>query len=578
MNSTVLPEHEQATITALVGRGDRQNLVWLVSCVIAFGVFLLSSSAAQQNPNPVNDTSSSTIRTRTELVLVPVVVTDKSGAHVSGLGLKDFEVREDGKLQQVTLFEEVVARGRSERLYNSGEYTNHVDDQAARRVTIILLDLLNTPYLSQEHARQELLKVLSAGLNDDDPKALLVLTRSGIVVVHDFTTDSAVLAAALRKAKGDPGTPGGVDAFSVALEAGRLNSFGLPGATGWDVAGQRSRIDKTVESLQDLAKAFAGVPGRKALIWASAGFPFSWVATPSRPVEPNLRSAPARSPLGSSFPVTPPILTYEKTCQLFNSANIAIYSVDLRGMVGEQWDYRDASVGGDGAVYQRWAKQNYEASTATLLSFAQQTGGKALVGFSDIAQSFRQALDDSRSYYLLGYYLNRTKTRTGWHKLAVNVARTGTDVRTRAGFLVAEAPSSGETDVTELVMTSPLDYTAVPLTLRLEPATLANGKKHVEFTLTVAPGGFTIDSANGNHAWIEVTAGVVDAKGAVKATKPQILDMHLKPESVTKIFAGGLVYRNSFDVAPGEYTGRIVVRDRLSGRVGSVSAPIKLLP
>ena len=71
---------------------------------------------------------------------------------------------------------------------------------------------------------------------------------------------------------------------------------------------------------------------------------------------------------------------------------------------------------------------------------------------------------------------------------------------------------------------------------------------------------------------------MVDAKGNIKATNPHTIDLHLKPESVAKIFAGGLVYRSSFDVAPGEYTGRFVVRDRLSGQVGSVSAPIKISP
>jgi fibronectin type 3 domain-containing protein len=38
----------------------------------------------------------------------------------------------------------------------------------------------------------------------------------------------------------------------------------------------------------------------------------------------------------------------------------------------------------------------------------------------------------------------------------------------------------------------------------------------------------------------------------------------------------GVVYRDGFDLAPGEYTVRFVVRDDLSGRTGSVAAPLKV--
>jgi fibronectin type 3 domain-containing protein len=37
-----------------------------------------------------------------------------------------------------------------------------------------------------------------------------------------------------------------------------------------------------------------------------------------------------------------------------------------------------------------------------------------------------------------------------------------------------------------------------------------------------------------------------------------------------------VVYRDGLDLAPGEYTIRFVVRDDLSGRTGSVAAPLKV--
>jgi fibronectin type 3 domain-containing protein len=38
----------------------------------------------------------------------------------------------------------------------------------------------------------------------------------------------------------------------------------------------------------------------------------------------------------------------------------------------------------------------------------------------------------------------------------------------------------------------------------------------------------------------------------------------------------GLLYNGALDLAPGEYSVRFVVRDDLSGRVGSVAAPLKV--
>ena len=42
----------------------------------------------------------------TELVVLPVSVTDANGNFISGLGLQNFRVYEDGRLQKVTSFQQ----------------------------------------------------------------------------------------------------------------------------------------------------------------------------------------------------------------------------------------------------------------------------------------------------------------------------------------------------------------------------------------------------------------------------------------------------------------------------------------
>jgi hypothetical protein len=44
--------------------------------------------------------------------------------------------------------------------------------------------------------------------------------------------------------------------------------------------------------------------------------------------------------------------------------------------------------------------------------------------------------------------------------------------------------------------------------------------------------------------------------------------------SMDKIRADGILYQNALELPAGDYQVRFVVRDNLSGRIGSVSAPL----
>src|SRR5689334_12901612 len=58
-----------------------------------------------QVPAPSQDTiPAPTIRVSTHLVLVDVVVTDKQGSAITGLGREDFVVEENGKSQKIATF------------------------------------------------------------------------------------------------------------------------------------------------------------------------------------------------------------------------------------------------------------------------------------------------------------------------------------------------------------------------------------------------------------------------------------------------------------------------------------------
>src|SRR5215467_7460939 len=73
-------------------------------------VALLASSvcAFAKDKNKENN-SEIKFTSRTELVLIPALVTDKSGNHITGLKKEDFAVFENGSERQISTFEEIAS-------------------------------------------------------------------------------------------------------------------------------------------------------------------------------------------------------------------------------------------------------------------------------------------------------------------------------------------------------------------------------------------------------------------------------------------------------------------------------------
>jgi VWFA-related protein len=246
-------------------------------CLIVAIISLATTPAIQ----PAQSTET-TITSSTELVLIPAVVNDKSASHIAGLKKEDFVLKQDGKTQPIAIFEEVkTIPARLRRSQGEQGTFSNVEPGGSdyHRLSIIVLDLVNTPFADQSSARSALLKFLSEVADSGEPMCLLTLTSDGLTLLHDFTDDPKLLAAALGKAPGnaapliheqavDPHHPTG-DALAkviTALIRGQLQSEAQLASLE-----NKTAASITVEALQQIAKAFRGLPGRKSLIWAKLG-------------------------------------------------------------------------------------------------------------------------------------------------------------------------------------------------------------------------------------------------------------------------------------------------------------------
>ena len=563
----------------------------LACCILVFAGLAGSTPTFAKARNKGKDKDNNAdvkFTSRTELVLVPTLVTDKSGGHITGLKKEDFTVLENGAEQKIATFEEIVSN--SQRLSVPGkpnEFSNSLADSSpGGRVTLIVLDFINTPYLDQTNARKELLKYLTESVDQREPTALYTLTRSGIHVIHDVTTDPRVLVAALHRVKGDllqmVDKEGEVEAINevasrdrnavldaaVQSEEGKIRGMLQDVELNFQSFEQRVAITYTLQGMQQVAQALAGFPGRKSLIWAGGGFPFS--------VSDNtMRLAPAgRDSLVDVLPM------YEHTWQLLNNAQIALYPLDVKGL--QVAIVPSATVLTPGSNYERNMSSQLLDTQATLQTFASMTGGRAYFNSNDLARGFRDAVRDSAQYYMLGYYLDRSNIKSGWRKLAVKVKRDHVQVRARSGFFVTNStvdPESSRNADMSSALQSPLDYTSLPVVARwdkIEPAR-DPAKKHVNYQLHLAVDPTMVNQSENNRVAVEFFALAKTVEGKiVDSPSGQRFDSHLTAEKLAVLRDAGVVYRGALDLAPGEYTVRFVVRDDLSGRIGSVAAPLKV--
>jgi len=175
-------------------------------------------------------------------VLVPVVVL-QHGEHVTGLTKDSFRLEENGAGQTIASVEEMKPQGppASELLPGDGSYSNLPLDPAGQpRVTIILLGLLNTTEFQRTDAKEQLLKFLSHDMQNKDPISLFYINAKGLQSILPFTSDRTALVESLRKLDTTPNWMGhGVELATIQI----------------------------LEALEQIARGYTGVPGRKSLLF-----------------------------------------------------------------------------------------------------------------------------------------------------------------------------------------------------------------------------------------------------------------------------------------------------------------------
>ena len=552
------------------------NRVWFYILLVTG--LILTSAAVAQTPS----VSETRVTGRADLVTLSVVVIDKSGSHVEDLNKEDFTLLEDGKEQNIAIFEKTKRdSGSTSHMPSSQKGFSNVPtgDASLTQSTIIALDMINTPVPDQIRAKDEILKFLADSTNLGRPISLLTISRAGVRLIHRSTDDPKLLGAALNHVnRSQPPVieesswaflPDGDDKLSKMLRP--MGEFQIDADQAELSLERRTVITMTLQALQQIAAAFSGLPGRKGLIWATAGFPFTINET---------TMALKEGGAGLDSPAEM-VSLYQRTWNTLTQAQISVYPLDVRGTANLEGPSPVATKKSlpDPFLHGQWQQAG---AIGTFESFAQATAGRAFFNRNDLKSALQEAAEDSASYYSLGYYFNRVDKKTGWHKLEVKVKRDGVRVLARTGFFVADPavpPRHDAKDEMQIARESPLDYTAIAITAKWDRVQSASrGKKKVIFVLTMPPNFADVDESDRNHFLLEFWTTARTPTGSSAADVEQTMEGHFEADALDRFRHKGTDYRGALTVRPGDYTVRFVVRDRLSGRIGSLTAPLTVAP
>lgn len=515
------------------------------------------------------------LRVTTHLVQVNVVVQDKKGEPVADLTRDDFTLLDQGQPQQITSFslESLGMLPAPPRAVPADFYSNRLEQKEGTptAATVILLDGLNTKFEDMAYARQQIIKFLGQ-LQPQDRVGLYTLTTK-LTILQDFTSDAAPLLRALERYKGHSSTALAATEFEPAdTGVSQIDAF-------LDDANQRvadfytiNRAQQTALALEAIANHVARLPGRKNLIWVSGGFPF-YIGFGDVP------ASASQGPTTFNEAV-------EHAARALNDANLAVYPVDARGLIGPHSANPSMSAASRGTVGRRGAVPSVprispvRANFDTMNILADRTGGRAFYNTNDIQGSIRRAIEDSRVTYVLGYYPPHGQWDGKFHEIKVQVKRPGLHLHFRRGYFAWPDTPLGlkqrEVLLREAVK-SPLEATSLGLNVRVKPVDVP-GARTLKTELQVYPRDITLEAEGdrwtGSLDLLYVQQG---PDGHDLTGEAQTLNLRLTRGTYERMMKDGLLWNRDLPVAEGAGRLRIVVRDASSGSIGSVDIPLSKL-
>jgi VWFA-related protein len=560
----------------------------LISALLPFSV------VSQTPPNQVSSTSSEgqfTLKTATEVVLVNVTVRDKNDRFIKDLKQQDFTILEDGKKQDIVSMDventdTVVSpeAPKPELLTNLSSVprptTNaptarpapaDVNELRDRRLIVLFFDLTSMQPEEIERAGKSALEYADKQMAPADLVSVVSLSNS-LKVDLDFTADKETLKSVLSgfsTGVGEGFTDGATaaDAADATDNSDAAAAFS-PDETEFNIF----NTERKLQALANLANELSPIPQRKSVIYFSGGLQQTGTENQTQ-----LRT----------------------TINAATRANLSFYTVDVRGLQavvpggtafggggGRGGGGGGGGRGGGSSTYSgRAVLSQYDSNFAaqeTLVSLATDTGGKAFLDSNNFAPAFTQVHEDTSFYYLLGYISTNPMRDGRYRRITVRINRP--DVKDaklefRKGYYAPTdfQHSTKETREQQLQeqLASDLPSSDFPVYVSTSYFRLGDNRYFVPVSVVV-PGSQIpfIRSSEEDRATLDVIAVVRDeAKRPFNTIRDTV---KLAVNTSQEVQRKNVQYDSGFQLPPGKYSVRFVVRENQTGRMGSFEAEVNV--
>lgn len=542
--------------------------------VLAAGVALAVSSdqpaGAQQEGRP-------TFRVGTTTVSVDVVVRDRSGNIVRGLTAADFTVLEDGRPQQIETFtfQEIVDQPRQpleatavlagveerlkeevQRVPGAAPATVEAQpvtaaDLAGRRLVVLLFDISSMQPEEVQRAVDSAKKYAEESMAAADTVAVVTI-GSNLNVLTDFTSEREDVVAALQSLAYSDGTA--VPPVTAATAAtDEAVAAAVEEETPADEGFEAFNNDVRLRALKTLSDTLAPIEQKKAILYFSAGM--------TRSGEDN--QIELRAAMNAAV-----------------RANVSIYPIDARGLqaVVPGGDARQASGRGVALFSGQNVSRQFQqltASQGTLMTLAADTGGRVFTDTNDFGAAFARVQRDLSAYYLIGYGSTNPSKDGRFRRIQVRVNRRDIRVEARAGYYAerdfANTNRRDREAQLEEQLIAAVSSTDVPMIVGTGVFRQAQNRFHVP--VAVAIPGSAVPVPDGTaKVTLDVRGLIRDEQGRSVGRMRETIEV---PAGGAATLAGKQVlYQSDMLLPPGRFSVKVVVRENLSGLIGSFEAPI----
>ena len=486
-------------------------------------------------PAPVQNTGQAlpTLKLSTRLVVIDVVVTDKHGHLVNNLQKNDFSVYEDGAVQAIRSFEPPSAHAQP-----AGVVVNSAADLKKigfAPVTILVMDELNTDPADMSGARQALVKYLaSQPATLTQPTELLVATNTRFLELHDYTQNRDALIDLIRHH---------LPELPTKFLAGRGGCIAV------------ERMVQSLASLEQIAQASLGTPGRKNVIWVGAGFPSS-------------------NPVGLDDKTATTIIAAVRQCtNMLLDARITMYVIDPRINSTDTIDVSDPD---DISNEQTSSGVEPFAGAIQFATFAPATGGHSYFSRNDLNNEIAEGIEQGNDYYTLSYVpTDNSDNAAKYRQIRIVMGDKNLRATTRDGYYPPTAA------IRNVASTEPPRQAANQLKLDISSAVnSAISYNGLDIQATRGPGDYSLAVGAGHLDWTPVDNQTQRAEATVIAAwynaKGKLLGhagkelVVTRPADTDPDHPGDATFVLPLQPLPGDATRlRFVVRDAVSGRMGT---------